>query len=159
MAKLKFNLEDENEKLNLFLFEMDDLQEAFVEQAEAEGYTLDLSLDSLDELERYVIDTQVTFEDTSDAALAQRTNCWCYLGEVVRENCGGHWAFSANEENSVNWGMYVITGHSPVEGVEFEPLGTLKGFILHGTPGGLRAAVEADINPEEIDFSDIEEDK
>ena len=148
----------ENEKLQLFLFELDDHQELFTETAEVEGYTLDYSLDSLLELERYLADKQVTFLDASDRALAQRMNCWSYVGETFRENFGGGWTVSVDDPQSVNYGLFVIQGFDAV-GVEFEPLGTLRRYLRQAKPGRLRGLMEAHVHAAPLDLSHLPEEE
>ena len=155
MALIHYDLAAENDKLQGFLMTMMEEETDFIERAQEQGYRLDdlHSLDSLEELERYVREQKVTFTDSSDEALDQRTNCWFYLGELVRQNFGGFWRFSMNQDNTMNWGAYVIEGHSPVEGVELNPLKLLKGFILRGCRAeALRKAIMADVKPTPFNF-------
>lgn len=51
------------EKFELFLFNMDDIVEAFVEKLESKGITLDYSLRSLTLLESYLSENKVTIQD------------------------------------------------------------------------------------------------
>ena len=145
MALRKFNREEEEDKLIQFILHMSDEEEIFIPNAQRQGYRLDenQSMDSLEELERYIHEQKVSFEDPSNEALLERMNCWYYLGEVVRKNYGGYWRFSMNEENTGNWGAYVIDGHCSVPGVEFEPRGLVSVFIGKGCkPGFFRRAIE-----------------
>lgn len=158
MPQLDYNREEEEERLEGFLLNMTDEQALFIEQSQGKSYKLDriYSLNSLTELERYVREQKVDFGNPSNEALDQRTNCWYYLGEVVRRNFNGQWAFSMNEENTIHWGAYVVTGHCSVPGVEFEPLGLLKRFILRGYPtGALQRAIKSQVVPAPVDFSDL----
>lgn len=134
---------------------MADEQNKFLRVANALGYRLTnpQQMESLEELERYIREEKVDFKNPSDEALSERTNCWYYLGEVVRITFGGGWQFSMNEENTANWGDYVIEGHSPVPGVEFEPLGLVRGFIGRGCRlGTFRRAIMAHVTIDEDDF-------
>jgi hypothetical protein len=158
MALVTYNLDEEEQKLEGFLMAMVEEGIDFVEQAQAQGYHLnnEHSLASLEELERYVREEKATFSNPADKSLDQRSNCWYYLGEVVRQNFGGAWQFSMNEENTMHWGAYVLVGHSPVQGVEFKPLGLLKRFILRGyRAGALRKAITAQVNPIPLDLSEF----
>ena len=158
MAFNEYNLEEEEEKLGHFILYMSDAEAKFISTAQQQGYRLneEHSLDSLEELERYAAETKINFEDTSDGAVLEQVNAWYYLGEIVRQNFGGDWEFSMNKENTANWGSYVIVGHCPVDGVEFEPLGLFRAFTRRGYPSGMfRRAVMADVKPQRIDLSDL----
>ncbi|MBF9219807.1 hypothetical protein [Hymenobacter ruricola] len=148
---------EEEEKFQLFLFELEDRQEAFIENSTAQGYQLDYTSQSLTELERYLTAMPFSWDDKSDEAVGRRLDCWTYLGEVVRQNHGGDWQLSWNDDNSANRGQFVITGHAPVEGVEFTPLRLIKTFIQRGQSGALNRAVQAQVNPTPVDFSDLRE--
>lgn len=150
--------EQENERLQLFTFNKADEQDAFIETAEQEGYLLDYSLNSLTELERYVRANNLTVSDKSNKAIAQRMDCWTYLGEVVRRNFGGRWQVSMNDENSLNRGLFVIEGHAKTPGVEFVPSRLLQAFIQRGRGGEWRRAIEAQTDPRPVDFSDLQEE-
>lgn len=145
METLKqYNLEEEEERLFQFLLLMADEQNKFLRSVHAQGYKLNNahSMDTLEELERYIREQNVNFKDPSDVALLDRMNCWFYLGEAVKNNFSGNWQFSMNTENTVNWGKYVIVGHSPVPGVEFEPQGLVRRFIANGCKiGAFRRAI------------------
>ena len=158
MAFREYNLEEEEEKLGHFILYMSDEEAKFILAAQRQGYRLNEkhSVDSIEELERYAADKQLNFEDGSDKAVLEQVNAWYYLGEIVRQNFDGEWEFSMNKENSANWGSYVIVGHCPVDGVEFEPLGLFRAFTRRGYPSGmLRRAVMADVKPQRIDLSDL----
>jgi hypothetical protein len=150
------NLAEEEEKFQIFLFEMSDRQEAFIGSL-SKRYTLDYTLQSLAELERYIRENQIDWNDKSDNAVSQRLDCWTYLGEVMRHNYGGSWHLSWNDENTTNHGQYVIIGHTKVLGIEFTPLRLVKAFIQRGRGGELLRAVQAQINPVQLDLSDLRE--
>lgn len=116
------NLAQAEENFQLFLFELDDRQEDFITAAEVKSFALDYSLKSLPELERYVKEAQFNWEDKADAAVGQRLDCWTYLGEVMRQNHGGAWQLSWDDDNTANRGQYVIAGHTATAGIEFTPL-------------------------------------
>jgi hypothetical protein len=145
------------EKFQLFLFELEDRQEAFTEMAAAEGYVLDYCLGSLTELERYLTALTWSWDDKSDEAVGRRLDCWTYLGEVMRRNYGGDWQLSWNDDNSANRGHFFITGHRPIDGVEFTPLRLVKAFIQRGKPGALTRAVQVQAVSTQIDLRDLRE--
>jgi hypothetical protein len=157
LDRIEYNQDEENDKLQIFLFNMIEEEIDFIEQARREGYQLNAehTVSSLSELERYVLDKGINYQDKSDEALHHRSLCWYYLGEVVRENFGGYWQFSMNEDNTMHWGLYVIEGHTPIPGLEFEPLGLLKRFTRRRNLGSLRRAIESQVNPEPVDLSEF----
>ena len=157
MDRINYNKEEEEDKLQVFLFNMDEEEIDFIAQARAAGYGLndEHTLDSLSELERYALERNINFQDPSEEALDARTLCWYYLGEVVRMNYGGNWEFSMSEDNTMHWGLYVIEGHTPIPGLEFEPLGLLKRFLRKRNPGALLRGINSQVNPQPVDFSDL----
>ena len=159
VAKHSLDLESENEKLNLFLFEMDDRQEAFVEKLEEQGYSLDYTLDSVAYLERYIQANyaQIEWKNKTNDAIELRGDCWSYLGETFRKTYGGGWRVSAEGPENVNYGKWVIEGFDD-KGTEFEPLGTLQGYLLRGKPGSLKRSLEVHVNFVPTDLSDLAED-
>lgn len=158
MNPFNLNPVEENERLQLFNFSKADEQEAFIENAAQEGYVLDYSMNSLPELERYVRTKKMVVDAISDEAVGQRMDCWTYLGEVVRQNFGGRWQVSFNEENTLNRGLFVVEGHAKTPGVEFVPNRLLQAFIQRGRGGEWRRAIEAQVNPRPVDFSDLMEE-
>lgn len=159
MAMQLLDSEEENEKLQLFIFEISDRQEAFMDAVAAKGYRLDYTFDTLSELERYIQAhaARMTWADKSDEAVAQRVDCWSYLGETFRKNYGGSWQVSLDDAQNVNYGMFVIQGFDAV-GVEFEPLGTLRRYMRQAKPGGLRSMMDAHVHVAPLDLSDLPEE-
>lgn len=157
MDRINYNREEEEDKLQIFLFNMDEEEVGFIAQARAEGYELNAehTLGSLNELERYLLEKNINFQDPSVEALNARTLCWYYLGEVVRMNYGGNWEFSMSEDNTMYWGRYVIEGHTPVPGVQFEPMGLVARFLRKRNPGTFLRSINSQVNPEPVDFSEF----
>lgn len=150
----KYNREEEEDKLFSFLLLMADEQNKFFRVGNALGYrfTNPQSVESLEELERYVKVEKVDFKDQSDQALLARTNVWFYLGQALCNDFGGDWEFSMDDENTENWGAYVIKGHAE-EGLEFEPQDIVRNFIGNGYPtGAFRRAILADVEEISEDF-------
>lgn len=151
------NKQKENEKLNIFLVEMDDLQDAFLTRAAAEGYRLDYALNSLSDVERYVRDKQLNWRDKSDEAVDARGDVWSYLGETFRRAYGGRWGVSIDDLNNVNYGQYVIEDFGS-NGVEFPPLSILQGYLLRGKPGSLRKMLDVHVRFVPTDLGHIPEE-
>ncbi|UYZ63943.1 hypothetical protein [Hymenobacter weizhouensis] len=155
MAFDQLSQDEKEAQFAAFLLNMEDDVDELVEEAEQAGYALDFSVNSLYELERYVLDMGVSFQDSSDTALLLRSKCWEYLGEVVVKNYNGRWKLSDNEENSANRGMFVVVGHSYVEGIEFVPARYLRMFTTRRKPGMLVAILESDVNPPKSALDDF----
>jgi hypothetical protein len=156
MAINQLDAAAENQKLQDFLASMPDFLEEFVEDAQQEGYTLNYSLASIEDLERYIADNRelLAWKNQSDLSKWQRLYTWCYLGETFRKAFGGEWVVSLDDPDGVNYGQWVIKGFDTV-GVEFDPLGILQGYILRGKPGALPRAVEAHVRVTPLDLSDL----
>jgi len=137
------------EDFNIFLFNMDDILEAFIEQAEGYGYRLDYSLNSLDQLETYAIKMDAKPLSDFHGHASQ------YLGETVRKCFGGHWNLSLNmKENSLNYGKPVIIEHTKYD-VEFPPYQIFRNFLIRPIHGVLKRAVLNDVSPMLLDLSHL----
>lgn len=79
------------------------------------------------------------------------------LGELVRQNYGGRWVLSWNNDNSMNRGLPVLIGHCPVDGVEFAPLRVMHFYALRRNRGLLRRSIEADVQPSPLALGATEE--
>lgn len=158
MSAQQFDPDVENEKLQVFLFEMGDRQAKFMESLEEQGYYLDYTLDSLSELTRYidVRKSQMQWRDKSDAAIELRLDCWSYIGETFRKTFGGGWNISLEDVDSALYGQYIIEKFDEI-GQEFDPLGTLQSYLLRGKPS-LRSMMEAHVDYTPIDLSDLPEE-
>jgi len=128
---------EELEKFECFLFEMDDVLEAFLAEASAEGIDFDYSLDSLDALEKYVVSQPDEGKSSRFQSRAAR-----YLGEVFRKSVGGRWELCLKDPNYVYFKVPVLTGYSD-KPIEFCPIEVLGSFTLKKEPGMLKRAVES----------------
>jgi len=86
MATKQLDAAAENQKLQDFLASMPDFLEEFVDDAQQEGCTLNYSLASIEDLERYMEDNRelLAWKNQSDLSKWQRMYTWCYLGETFR---------------------------------------------------------------------------
>lgn len=157
MASQPLDPTAENQKLQAFLSSMPSFLEEFADDGEAEGYRFDFSLASVNELERYIRDNQekLAWKNSSEEAKWERMYVWCYLGETFRKNFGGEWVVSLDDPDSINYGQWVVSGFDQV-GVEFDPLGTLQGYLLRGKPA-LLSVMEAHARPVPLDLSHLED--
>lgn len=144
----KAQLEESDDNLSMFLIAMEDEHDEFVEATAAKGYRLEYNLDSLLELERYMLEQEVKFEHENDEEMIHFAHCWYHLGKVVTTNFGGQWAVSNNEENSANEGEWVIQDFQAVnEGIEFDPKGMATRFLLRPGEGVFRTAILSSTDP------------
>lgn len=144
------------EDFESFLLQMDEQLDGLREEAEAANVNLDMLDGDFEKLE-------LLFDRVSDGlADDRRTDLVIafarYLGELVRKLFGGDWSLPLDDEKSVNFNWPVIVGHSPVPGLEFAPISTMKAYALRKRPGTLRRAVMADVRPQALDLSDLVED-
>ncbi len=136
-----------------FLFEMDDKLEALQEDANARSFNLDFSLASLAHLERY-IDAVSAATPRSVDLTSVLIACGRYLGEVVRVNYGGKWDIPLDDPADLYFNQPVIIGHNR-SGTELAPLFLARAYQRKRKPGMIAAAIENQINPKEIDLSDL----
>lgn len=129
----------QREKFEMYLFEMDDVLEAFLEEAGAAGFHLDYSLQSLDLLEEYWLAVSPQAEDPERI----RQQAARYYGEVFRLNYGGKWRLSEKHPRDIYFGLPVICGFDPkAPDYEFCPLVTFHNFTVNQHRGLLRRAAE-----------------
>lgn len=126
------------EKFQTFVFEMDDVLEAFVAQAIDQGVNLDYSVESLDHLERYL--DQKSNEKEGSGILNRAAR---YLGEVFRRKFGGGWDLSLDDPKNINFRLPIIAKYSDLD-IEFCPIEIVSNYIVRRKPGLLRTAVLAD---------------
>ncbi len=150
--KQNLNRNEEQEKLQQFIFEIDDILEKFIDDLAEKGYNLDYSFESMNVLERFMLDENIT---NTDKDLDVRTDCWIYLGEFFRKvTKKGKWEISMNDENTINYGLYVIANYND-KGTEFVPMRYIKAFILKKKLGLLKSVIINHINPKMINLDDI----
>ena len=154
---MSINKEAAEQDFDNFLMIMDDQLDNLRDEAEARGISLDLSPADLDKLE-ILFDLMSENVDKNEMSglvvLFAR-----HLGEIVRVNYGGNWRLSLDDEKNINFNNPVITGHCPVEGVEFSPIFVMRAYSLRRKKGTLQLAVDAQIKPSPVNLSHLAEDK
>jgi hypothetical protein len=129
------------EDFEMFLFYMDDVLEAFIDQVEETGVELDYSLDSLDRLETYLIEQEAQPLSDLHGHSSQ------YVGEVARKNFGGKWILSLDmKENSLYYGKPVVVGHTQYD-VQFAPYSIVATFLRRRLEGLLKRAIVGQVTP------------
>lgn len=137
------------EKFEMFIFNMDDCLEQFIEKAEEKEVILDYSISSLKLLENYLSENKTTVDDDdyNDAA--------SYLGEVIRKNYNGQWICNLDKENnSLYYGFPVITKHVNYD-ILYSPFHVIKAFLLRHKENLFTTSIESQLNPQKIDLSDL----
>ena len=129
---------EELEKFQAYLFEMDDVVAAFVEEARRAGVTLDYSLESLDAIEPYLAEKLAAGANRD----LLRNQAGRYVGETFRKLIGGHWELCLKEPNYLYLKLPVITGYS-AEPIEFCPNEVVGNFLAWLKPGMLKRAFAA----------------
>jgi hypothetical protein len=135
-AKRAIATQEELEKFEFYVFEMDDVLEPFVAEAKAARYNFDYSLDSLEDLERYLARAPVGADRSLYLNRAAR-----YLGEVFRNVVGGHWELCLTPPNNAYFKLPIITGYSD-SGIEFCPIIMVQGYAFSPEPGKLKRVVK-----------------
>jgi hypothetical protein len=138
------------EKFEEYLFHMDDVLEAFEEQAAQHGFELDYSLDSLDLVEQFAHKLEAKPGSKFADHAAQ------YLGSVLVEGFGGHWELSLDaKDNSLYYGLPVIVGHTDVDGLQFCPQHIMGLYLARPAKSQLKNAVLADVGDDDFDLDDL----
>lgn len=149
---MKFNKEEELEKFELWLFEMDDRLEPLSEYAEKQGYPLDYSLDSLEVFEEFVESEKINFDHDLFITCAR------YLGEVVVKNFNGKWSLDIEDPDSLYFKKPVVIGYSS-HGALFSPVNILKNYTREYKKGLLLKAILSDIEPDTFNLDEYPTEK
>lgn len=147
MDDSKLTVQELEEKFETFLFNIDDYLDAIEAKAQAKGFNLDRTLNSLKDVEGYISEHNVTIDNDDYDRIS------AYLGEIVRKNFNGKWSCNLDKENNaVYYGFPVIEGHAD-HGVLFSPFHIVKAFMLRKKENLLMTAVQNQINPEKMNWS------
>ena len=151
-----FDKKEALEKFDDFLMIFDEQTDALENDAASRGIQLDFSISSLEKLEQlFPMMAEGADKDTTNQLIVYFAR---YLGEIVRNNYEGKWHLSLEDPKNVNFNTPVIVGHTPIEGLEFAPIGIMRAFALKRRPGMLLRAINAQINPKPVDLSDLVEE-
>ncbi len=133
--------QEADEKLQLFLIELDDYLEEFIEVAKENNYELDYSYNSLDELEKFALQFDFTYESDFYSGASR------YYGETIVKKFGGKWIISNDiKDNSIYFGFPVIIGHTKFD-IQFSSFHVMRNFLALKKIGLLKSAIESHINP------------
>lgn len=150
---MKIDMKETEEDFDDFLMIMDDQLDWLADEAEKYGITLDLTPDDFTKLEKlFDLMSEGQNKDYISGLVVTFAR---HLGEVVRETYGGKWHLPLDDEKNVNFNTPVIIEHTPIEGLELAPISIMRAYALRRKAGTLQQAVDADINPEPLDLSDM----
>ncbi|MFD2287264.1 hypothetical protein GJU39_13675 [Pedobacter petrophilus] len=137
------------EKFEMFIFNMDDYLESFIDKVEKQGYNLDYSIKSLTDLENYLTQNKVDkdSDDVNDAA--------AYFGEVVRKNIGGRWDCDLEDESDLYYGKPVIVGHTTPDDLMLSPFDSVMIYILRPAKDFFLSVIRSHINDEPINLDEF----
>jgi len=144
---------EEEQDFERFLMIMDDQLEALAKDADRFNVSISMSPGHLDQLEKLF--DRMAASATGDTLSGLIVYFARWLGEFVRLNYGGKWRLYLDDRRSPNFNLPVITGHSPVPGLDFSPVNVMRAFALKRKPGMLARAVSAQVRPEAVDLSDL----
>ena len=125
------------EEFQAFVFEMDDVLDAFISSARSENFELNYSLGSLNQLEAYIDSRGDSRDDWNFINRAAR-----YLGEVFRKNVGGIWTLSLDDPKNINYRLPIIANYSDLD-MEFCPLAIVRNYVIRRKRGLLDDAVQS----------------
>ncbi|MFK8281916.1 hypothetical protein [Capnocytophaga cynodegmi] len=150
----KFTVKELEDKFENFIFNIDNYVESIQNKAKSQDLDFDLSIKSVDLIEKYIVNNDITIENDDYNDLS------AYLGEVVRRNFqNAQWKCNLDKENnSLYYGFPVIEGHS-TERILLSPFHLIKAFILRKKERLLLGAIESQIHPKLIDWSDFPTEK
>lgn len=113
------------ENFEEFMFYIDDTLADIRQKASQQGYHLDMSLESLKDLAKFVREND--FKNNPEN-IDDFFNSWVYLGEVFRLQAkGAYWKVGTENPKNLNYGLEYLTGYNTI-GSEFIPLLILNNF-------------------------------
>lgn len=140
-----FDRQQETEKLNSFLSGFPDLHDDFLDQAEAQGFALSLGLESLEELERYLLQAQASADPQApDNVFNPYVHGWYQLGEIVRTAFGGYWSVSGEDPEPGKWVIKNFRTGTGRTNAEFDPKRLVRSFIRRPSAGVFKRAITAE---------------
>ena len=148
-----FDIKQAEENFDNFLMIMDDQLENLKDTAEKHQIALDSSLRDLENLEELF---DIVTKDLTKDELSKMVVFFArYLGELMINRNGGKWTLPLDNEKNINFNTPVITGHSPISGLEFSPISTMRAYALRRKKGTLKRSYDANVNPVPVDIDHL----
>lgn len=144
------------EEFDDFLVVMDDQLDRLEDKASGHGVQLDLTMNSLENLESLFF----TLADNADEDRRESliVTFARHVGEIVRISYGGQWKLSLDDPRNVYYSLPVIAGHTAMLDLEFSPIDAMHAVWLRRRPGLLRQIIMADIEPVDLDIDHLVEE-
>jgi len=148
---MNINQDQAAEVFDDFLIATDDQIEWLIEEAKKHKIALTNSPNTPELLEKSfdLISEELNEEDIEKLIVIFGR----YLGEFIRLNYDGKWTLPLKDKKNVNFNTPVITGHSPIEGLEFAPIRVICAYALRRYKGTIRRAIDNHIHPQILDLS------
>ncbi|MET4084202.1 hypothetical protein ABIB40_004176 [Pedobacter sp. UYP30] len=137
------------ENFGLFMFNMSDYLEDLQTKSEQQGYNLNYSLESLEDLEDYFKKNSIDENSDDIESIA------CYFGEVVRKNIGGRWDCDLEDESDLYYGKPVIIGYTTPHDLMLSPFDSVMIYILRPTKGFFISVIENDLDDQPINLDEF----
>jgi len=139
-----------------FLILMDDQLEAVENESNKRGFSIDLTINSLENIEKLFLSIikDCTEEETEGwiAAFAR------YVGEIVRIRFSGQWHLSSDSPKDVYYNTPVIVNHTKIKGLAFSPIFAIRALSIRKRIGLLHQIIMADIEPVPLEIEHLRED-
>jgi hypothetical protein len=118
-----------------WVFDMDDTLEAFLGRLPAEKRQgLDYSVQSLDVIEKHIIDTWPSHQKMLEEGQAQAVDEVArYIGETFRKNLGGSWRIHLDDPDRAFHGLPVVVFEGKLSEVSPHSLATATAQRRRGT--------------------------
>lgn len=146
------NREAEKDRFQLFLMNIDDVIDDFIEEAKLFGVALDFSESSLETLEAYYLrrESELNKNDKKKSSFIE--SAARYLGETLIKIYGGKWTLAIDDPKDLYYGLPVIIGHSKYD-VEFCPHQIFRMFTRKRKSGFFRQVIQNHINPIKLELT------
>ncbi len=131
------NYEEDIEKFQYFIFEMDDVLDEFIALARENRFELDYSISNLDTLESFIDSIEGSVRDDKFI-----NRCSRYLGEVFRKELGGRWDLCLDDPENINFKLPIINDFSDLD-LEFCPIAIINNYLVTKRSGLLKGAVNS----------------
>lgn len=139
-----------------FLILMDDQLEAVENESNKRGFSIDLTMNSLENIEKVFLSIIEDYtEEETDGWIAAFAR---YIGEIVRIRFDGQWHLSSDSPKDVYYNTPVIVNHTEIEGLEFSPIFAIRALSIRKRIGLLHQIIMTDIEPVPLEIEHLRED-
>lgn len=139
-----------------FLILMDDQLDTVEVEANKRGFSINLTMESLENLEKTFL--SVVADCTDDEKDGWIVTFARYVGEIVRICFNGKWHLSSDDPTNIYYNTPVIINHTTIDGLEFSPIFAVRALSIRKRLGLLRQIIMADVAPVPLDIDYLRED-